>query len=90
MANAHASEVLLRTLHELARSALSLDGAVMGDPAGHIYPSLKHGVEEVSRLSGLALDQAKGLTATKAAVSCIAFLPICERMRESMHESNFI
>ena len=66
-------------MHELARSALTLDGAVMGDPAGHIYPSLKHGVEEVSRLSGLALDQAKALTAKQAGIGGIAYLPMCSK-----------
>ena len=70
----HAVANLLRTLNELSQSSLSLSGAIMGDPAGQIHPMLIQGVEEVSNLAGMALDQAKGLGVQEASIGPLACL----------------
>ena len=72
---------LLKTLNELSQSALSLSGAIIGDPAGQIHPTLIQGVEDVSNLAGMALDQAKGLGVQEASIGPLACLSTI-RIRE--------
>jgi hypothetical protein len=93
------------TLNDLGQASLALSGAILGDPAGGVHPQLKQGIEEVTRLAGIAIDEAKslpGVTATSAkssaTVSSIAkrgfdgdllLLHLCHRSSK-LHESNFI
>ena len=94
---------LFTTLNNLAQAALALSGAIMGDPAGQIHPQLKQGIEEVTRLAGIAIDEAKGIpglstaaTDAKATVSVAAggfdghslLIGIC--LRRKMQDSKFI
>jgi hypothetical protein len=86
---AHAAAALLNTLHELSQSSLALSGAIMGDPAGQIHPLLKQSVEEVTRLSGIALDQAKGISITQKGIDG-HILPLGLPIFTHNSKSNFI
>ena len=64
----HVSSLLQGTLHEISHAALSLSGAVMGDIAGQIYPTLQTTADEVAKLAGLAVEQAKEIASNQASV----------------------
>ena len=94
---------LFVTLNDLAQTALALSGAIMGDPAGQIHPQLKQGIEEVTRLAGIAIDEAKGIPGVSAAATdATAAVPTADRgfdgdslllgvcLRRKMHDSKFI
>jgi len=67
---------LFATLSDLSQSALALSGAILGDPAGQIHPQLKQGIEEITRLAGIALDEAKGMPGINAPSTPVAVAPV--------------